>query len=385
MKHSPLPHCPPPGSNPTSRANFPNPPTRLKKAALTTLQVLVTVGILFVVFHDPAKRGEMARALGKADRWWLFAGFAAYGVVEICAGIRWQLLLRVQGIALSWARVFMLLLIGVFFNFVIPGGTGGDVVKVFYLLKETPGKRAQALLSVLVDRLVGLFALIAMAGVFIAVEWSWLRSAPDAAKYIWTALAILGGSLAALGASFLLTGFGLIHKLPARLPGRDKFAELALAYNLYGRAWKPTASAFLLSVGAHLGYFAMFYCAAAAFESSMTAESHIPSYGQLCAIMPVIATITSLPISVGGLGVREKLFQIFLHGLCGVSDAVAAVMSTTGYALNLVWGLLGGLLYLFYRPSEHARMREMRAAVSSLEHTVAEEEIALETGAKEKR
>ena len=82
----------------------------------------------------------MAHALGKADRWWLLAGFGAYGVVEICAGVRWQLLLRVQGIALSWTRVFMLLLIGVFFNFIIPGGTGGDVVKIFYLLKETPGQ-----------------------------------------------------------------------------------------------------------------------------------------------------------------------------------------------------------------------------------------------------
>jgi len=101
--------------------------------------------------------------------------------------------------------------------------------------------------------------------------------------------------------------------------------------------------------------------------------------------MPIINTITSLPISVGGLGVREKLFQIFLGDLCGVSDAVAAIMSTTGYALNLVWGLLGGLLYLFYRPSEHARLREMRSEVATLEHAVAEEEIALETAAEEKR
>ncbi len=345
------------------------------------LQVLVTVGILYVIFHDPMKRAEMAHALGKADRWWLLGGFAAYGLVEFCAGIRWQLLLRVQGIALSWARLFKLLLIGVFFNFVIPGGSGGDVVKVFYLLKETPGQRSRALLSVLVDRLIGLFALIAMAGVLIATQWHWLLSAPGTAKYLWTALAILGGSLAGLGVSFLLTGFRLIHKLPARLPGRDRLAELAFAYTLYGRAWRPTAAAFLLSLGVHLGYFAMFYCAAAAFR----ATSRIPTFGELCAIMPIVNAITALPISLGGLGVRERLFQVFLGGLCGVSEAVAAIMSSTGYALNLVWGLLGGLFYLFYRPSEHARLREMRAEVSTLEHAVAEEEIALETAAGEKR
>lgn len=345
------------------------------------LQVLVTVGILYLVFRDPGKRAEMAHALGQANRWWLLAGIAAYGVVEICSGIRWQLLLRVQGIVLSWGRVFMLLIIGVFFNFIIPGGTGGDVVKVFYLLKETPGQRSRALLSVLVDRLIGLFALIAMAGVLIAAQWPWLVSSPDAVKYIWTALAILGALLAGLGVSFLLTGLGLVHKLPARLPGRDKLAELALAYNLYGRAWQPTTASLLLSVIAHLGYFAMFYCAAASFS----ATSRTPTFGELCAIMPIVNTITSLPISVGGLGVREKLFQVFLGDLCGVSQAVAALMSTAGYGLSLVWGLLGGVLYLFYRPSEHARLREMRAAVASLEHAVAEEEIALETAEEEKR
>ena len=115
-----------PSKREASRPPFPN-PARLKKTALTALQVLVTVGILYLVFHDPAKRAEMAHALGQANRWWLLAGIAAYGVVEICSGVRWQLLLRVQGIALGWGRVFMLLLIGVFFNFIIPGGTGGDV------------------------------------------------------------------------------------------------------------------------------------------------------------------------------------------------------------------------------------------------------------------
>ena len=343
--------------------------------------MLVTVGILWLVFRDPAKRAEMAHALLRADRSWLLAGLAAYGLVEIMAAIRWQLLLRVQGVVMSWARVFVLVFVGVFFNFIIPGGTGGDVVKVFYLLKETPGQRAQALLSVLVDRLIGIFALIAMAGVLIAAQWDWLLSAPAAQKYLWTALAILGASLAGLGVSFLLTGFGLIHKLPARMPGRDRLAELALAYNLYGRAWRPTVASFILSVGSHLAYFGMFYCAAASFQ----ATSRIPTFAELCTIMPIINTITALPISVGGLGVREELFRVFLGELCRVSDAVAVVMSTTGYALSLVWGLLGGVLYLFYRPSEHARMREMRHAVAAFEHTVAEREIALEAAEEEKR
>ncbi len=360
----------------------------MKKAVLTTLQIVVTIGVLFLVFRDPHKRGEMARALGNADQLWLFVGFAIYGFVEIVAGIRWQLLLRVQGIVLSWTRVFMLLLVGLFFNFFIPGGTGGDVVKIFYLLKETPGKRSAALLSVLVDRLIGLFGLILLAGLLIAARWQWLTSSPLTEKWVWTALAILGGSVVSIAPTFVLTGFGLVHKLPARMPGRDKIAELALAYNLYGRAWRPSLAALVLSIIAHLGYFAVFYCAARAYQHD---NVRIPTLGELCAILPIVNTIAAMPVSVGGLGVREGLFQIFLsnlHSSEGVpvsTKAVAVVISSTGYFLTLIWGLIGGVLYWFYRPSEHARFRDIQTEVAALEHTVAEEEVAMEIAEEEKR
>ncbi|HSI11525.1 MAG TPA: lysylphosphatidylglycerol synthase transmembrane domain-containing protein, partial [Chthoniobacter sp.] len=211
----------------------------MKKAIATALQITVTVAILYYLLRDPSVRTQMMGTLRQADPGWLFLGFAMYGVVEIIAGWRWQLLLRVQGIELGWFRLSSLLLIGVFFNFIIPGGTGGDVVKIFYLLKETPGKRSVALLSVLVDRLVGLIALTVLAMVMITADWHWLMSYPEVARCVWPALIILVASLMGLHGSYIMTSRGWIHRLPARMPGRDKLAELALAYNLYGRTWRP--------------------------------------------------------------------------------------------------------------------------------------------------
>jgi uncharacterized protein (TIRG00374 family) len=198
-------------------------------SALTALQIVITFAILWFVFRDPHKRAEVVATLSRANPLWLLLGFAIYGVVEVIAAVRWQLLLRVQNARLSWSRVTALVMIGLFFNFFIPGGTGGDAVKIFYLLKETPGHRAGAVLSVLVDRLIGLFALVLLAGALIASKWSWLMSDPETAHWVWIALAILGASLLFLAASSVITGFHLVHKLPARFPGRDKMAELALA------------------------------------------------------------------------------------------------------------------------------------------------------------
>ena len=347
-----------------------------RKTLFTAAQIVVTLALLWFVFRDPAKRGEMITTFRGANPWWLFAGIAIYGVVELLAGWRWVILLRVQGVNLTVARTFSLLLIGLFFNFFIPGGTGGDVVKIYYLLKETPGQKTAALLSVLMDRIIGLIALIILAHAIILVHWDWLMSTPTTAQGVWTTLIILGASVSGIAFTFTITGFGLVHLLPAKFPMRDRLAEIALAYNLYGRAWRQSLGAFVLSMFAHLGYFAIFYCAAAALRADGV---RIPTLGELTAIMPVVNTIAAMPISLGGLGVREGLFQVFLGQLCGVTEAVAVVISSTGYLLTLVWGVFGGVIYLLYRPSEHARLSEIRAEVAKVEHTVAEEEIALET------
>ena len=349
----------------------------MKKAALTAIQVCVTLGILFFVFRDPAKRAEMAAALKGADSVWLFIGIAVYGLAEIVACIRWQTLLRVQGIVINWRRVFSLNMIGLFFSFLIPGDTGGDVVKLFYVLKETAGQRTVAVLSVLVDRLIGLIALVVLAAALTVTHWTWLTGTPQTAQFVWLVFIILGVGIVGLTFSFIVTGFGLVHRLPARMPGRERLAELALAYNLYARAWKPSLAAFILSFGVHLLHMATFYCAALAFSGPKTIT---PTAGEFFSIAPIINTIVSLPISLGGIGVRESLFEIFLGDLCGVTQAIAVIISSTGYVLTLFWGLVGAAIYLAYRPSEHARLREMRQEVAAAEHTVAELELAREAG-----
>ena len=118
----------------------------MKKTILTIIQVLVTAGILFWVFHDPQKRAEMGAAFShaKGHPGWLLAGIACYGIVELLAAGRWYILLRVQDVRLPVWRVAALLMLGIFFNMFMPGGTGGDVLKIFFLLKEIPKKKRRA-------------------------------------------------------------------------------------------------------------------------------------------------------------------------------------------------------------------------------------------------
>jgi uncharacterized protein (TIRG00374 family) len=339
----------------------------MKRTIITTLQVIVTVGLLWLVFHDAEKRAQMLEALRRAKLSWFAAGIGAYFIVELLGSLRWRILLRVQGIRLTFRRIFALFMIGVFFNLFLPGSVGGDIVKIYYLIRETGSyRKAAAMLTVLMDRLIGLIALIAISTVVIVTQYPLLLSTPQTSALLYTLIAILASAILGISFSFVITGFGLVHKLPPRFPGHEKLVELSVAYNLYGRAWTASLGGFAISVIAHLILFYTFYCAARAFTDAM-------SFKDITTVMPIISTITSMPISVAGVGVREKLFEDLLHALYAVPKNIGVLTSLVGFMITVVWGAVGGFIYLGYRPSDHAKLREIREEVSELEHEIERE------------
>lgn len=343
-----------------------------KKTLITTLQVLATVGILTLLFRDPAKDRQMWEALAHANLSWIGLALILFGAVEACAVARWQILLRVQGVTVSWLRLSALLMIGLFFNPLMPGGTGGDVAKIFYLLKEVPRKKPAALLAVLMDRIIGMVAVMFVAGVVITIRYHWLMQTKATSALLYTLLAIFGGSVFFIGSSYFLTLSGLVHKLPARLPLRDKLLDMAAAYNQYGRAWRSTLAAFALSLPVHMGSFTVSYCAAKAFSEAAVKARLLDFW----AIMPIVNTISCIPLSIGGTGVREGLFVTLLGDLLGISVATALMVSLAFFMVQVLWGLAGGVIYWFYRPSTHARMREIKTEVAALGHEIADTEQA---------
>src|SRR6195256_4345091 len=291
----------------------------MRKILITILQLAVTITLLWWVFHDHEQRDKMNQALHAADYRWLGAAILAYILVEISAAMRWQILLRVQGIRLNFFRLAGLFLIGMFYNQFLPGGTGGDVVKTYLLWKETPTKKPGALLAVLFDRMIGLIALIIITGVLIFLRYRWLASTPATRPYVGVVLVVFGAAVLFVSSTFIISGFNLFHKLPHRFPGREKVLEISAAYHLYARHWRATSCAFGASLVCHLGTFATFLCVAYAFRANIAPVDFF-------AIMPVERTISSLPISFAGVGTREFILQVMLFNLCDVPPAVARMI-----------------------------------------------------------
>lgn len=339
----------------------------MKKVLLTIIQLAVTVALLVWVYHDPKKLAEMRQALAHARFQWLAAGILAYFVVEAAAAFRWHVLLKVQGIRLKLSRLSGLFLIGMFYNQFLPGGTGGDIIKSYLLLKETD-RKAGALLAVVFDRFIGLVALVAITVTLVSMRFDLLSQTHETRRYLWILLVLLGVSIASLITSFLVSGFNLFHWLPHRFPGREKLIEIAAAYHLYARHWIATLVAFCASLVAHLSTFTTFLCAAFALRADVIVTNFF-------AVMPIERTISALPISFAGVGIREKVLQTMLHQVCGVNEGVAVLIGSLSFLIMVVCCLPGGIVYFFYRPSgidHRVRIREMQREVATMEHEISE-------------
>ncbi len=325
----------------------------MKKSALALFQIAVTALLLWWVFRDEGKRHALNDALHQANWWWLAAGVGAYGLFEILAGIRWQILLRVQGVHLSWGRLYGLLMVGLFFSLFIPGGTGGDLIKGYYLLKEAPvGRKTSAALSVVMDRLLGLLGVGILTVAITAFRWDWLTSDPITKSCVYTVLGVLAVSVSGILLAGLVSGLRLVHALPAKMPGHHFLATISGAYALYGRAWLATLSAILISILAHTAHYTTFWCATKSIEDSGPRK---PSALELYSALPVIEGVAALPLTPGGLGTREKIFDEMLTPLANLADGVATAISVLGYLCIAFWGLIGGIFYIFYRPSRTER------------------------------
>jgi len=341
----------------------------MKKYLLPVIQILITIGLLWWIFRNPEQNRKMLDAIGKAKAdgglWWFVPGILAMGAAMLFQTWRWMILLRVQEITVSFSRALRIMFSGMFFNLFLLGSTGGDVIKIFFIMREAPDKKAGALLSVFIDRVVGLLALATVSAVVIVLRWSDLmRAAPWG---ILTVALILGGSLGFIFAAWLVDRLQLTSKLPRWLPMHARIAEAAVAFSEYAKAGGAVGKAFLLSLPAHLLIFSTFYFAAKAFNAGL-------SLINIFCVMPIVSTVTALPISLGGAGVREGLFITLLGDLYQTPKEIAMSISISGFLMLVFWSLVGGLVYLFYRSGAPgtAKLSEIEKTVHEFEHQLEE-------------
>jgi uncharacterized protein (TIRG00374 family) len=292
-------------------------------------------------------RPSMPRAFRDLNPGWVGLAFAFFVLAMSCAVTRWWRLLAVVGCRTSWWNAWRLTFLGMFFNLVVPGLTGGDLVKSVIVAHENPGRRGEAVVSVVVDRLIGLVSLAALALAVI------LLSGQAFAELRLPVVAFLGAAI--LGALVYVNGtlrrLVRFDALMARLPLGGKLRALDEAVLTYRKRPREIALAVGISLANHSLTTAGFLALGSAF--SVTGAS----VAEYFVMVPIGNIVSALPLAPGGWGLGEAAFRV-LFEMSGASGLLGVAVSVTFRLCQLSFGLVGGVFLLM--PKSRAELHQAR-------------------------
>jgi hypothetical protein len=301
----------------------------MRNVLLNLAKMAVSAGLIAYILLTQVHLGELIELLSGAQGGYLAAAGLLMILGTALRAVRWLVLLRPLEIRVPLAKLVYMYFVGAFFNVILPTGLGGDAVKMGMLARQT-GRGPEAVGATLVDRATGLWMLFVMA--LMSLPFSAHLLPPQA---LWSV-----GSAAALGAvgGFLVMATPLLPWIGARikLPGQAKLERFYHSVAQLGYPALGWACLISLIFNLSLILFNVWIALSLGIQQPL---------GIFLLFVPIISFTLALPISVGGLGVREGAYMT-LFALVGVSSASAAAMSLVNYFLtNVVVGLLGGVWY----------------------------------------
>jgi uncharacterized protein (TIRG00374 family) len=304
-------------------------PSRPRAGWIRALRLLVSVGLLALLvtkidYEDlvPGNRslpGTLA---------FLAAGIVLMTFSIVLAAWRWQKVLEAFGATVPLRQLTSHYFAGQFVGNVLPSTVGGDVLRVSRVSKDV-GARDTAFASVVIERLTGFVALplLLLLG-FLARPDLFGKTAA------WVALLCAVGTVVLLGLVLFLAGH---PGLAGRFRDHENWTRYIGAVHVGVDRLRRAPREALMVLAAALAY--QLVVVAAVYCAVHTIGLTIPN-GAVLAYVPAVAIAQVVPISIGGLGIREGLLVLLLHPL-GVEAGQAVALGLLWYALMLISSLPG--------------------------------------------
>ena len=294
---------------------------------------LVRVGgsaaILAVLFYF-LPLGELWPAMQRVPVLLWLGVLGAYLSLHVLAVVKWRLMVNLAEADLDFVRAAHCYFAGLFGNVFLPSIVGGDVVRAGLGLRFGRNK-AGLLLGSLIDRMLDVAALAAVAGTGALLVPGTLDGRSRKIFWAVAAATLVGGALAAL------LGLALLRRrLTWRM--RRRLVPLRRAWRSMRRKPLSVAAAMSMALIIQTGFAVLMAVLAAACGLHLALRVWIFAY-------PLAKLSAFAPLTQGGIGVREAV----LVGLLRPFGAAAAITLAAG----LVWetivitgGLIGGGLAL---------------------------------------
>ena len=306
---------------------------------------IAKVGIsIFLIIYILQKidTAELLETIKSADIYLLIIAFSVNGIGMIPRIYKWQIILEVQEIYVPFKTLLTFSLTSSFFSIFLPTAYGGDVVRAYDVSKYS-NKKLESVTSILVDRWSGALALFLIAALALLFGY-------DLIQDIRIVLFIIGVLLLMLITIIIIyhkneiKKIKIITKIITFLDRKDILTNLYDTFHIYRYHKRESIEILALSFLAQV--IAVLYYPLIAYSLGLD----VP-FVYFYIFIPIILVILMLPISIGGIGVREGAF-IFFFNKVGVLPYEAVSLALVAFGLYLIWGLIGGVVYAIRDPQK---------------------------------
>jgi uncharacterized protein (TIRG00374 family) len=317
----------------------------LNKILVNVAKIAVVVGLLIWMTQSGKLDFKQLKIFIEKPEVALVSLGLWFFIPVVLGTFRWLMLVRGIGLTCTFLRAMSLQMIGFFFNAAMPGAVGGDIIKAVYIMRDQPEKqrRTPAMLTVLLDRIVGL------AGLFLMGLIGTIFSSNVSLEQPATKPLVYGIYIFTFGIVVFLTLVYLPYKdgkdpflkiFSLNVPGFKMIHGIYEALREYRKEPHVIIGTILLSIVIQLVCMAYMAYIGVILYGDAFDPMLLPS------VFPFGILITAVPLAPGGLGLGhaafEKLFSMV--GLPGGANIFNV------YALSqLILNLLGFIPYLTLR------------------------------------
>jgi uncharacterized protein (TIRG00374 family) len=255
----------------------------------------------------------------------------------VLASVRWKIILSKNGIQFSFCKTLTTYFVGAFYNFLLPGVIAGDSVRIWRCAEQSRASFSNVTASVVLERTIGMIASLCI--VYFANRIL-IEILPNLATEIKLVTYITVSIITILFLIMLI--FWLRRPIREFILTRSKGPVLKFVSNgletILKTPFEVLVFAFALSLAFQLTDIAVTYLLAHAVGIALP-------FIYFLATVPIVYLVTILPVSLGGLGVREGTF-VFLLSKFDVAPTDAIILSFLVYFVRMSVGSLGGLIEL---------------------------------------
>ncbi|MBF0368143.1 MAG: flippase-like domain-containing protein [Magnetococcales bacterium] len=315
------------------------------------LKLAVAVGIVTWLVQRGKLDPGMLLATGIHP--WLFAGVVVFNLgVIVVAAYRWRLLLECQGICLPFFKTIQITFIGLFFNSFLPGGgVGGDALRIAYGVRAAPDRRSAAVISIFVDRLVGLYTLFVLCVVVMVLNpGEVLANRPLQLLGLVAVVLVVGAPLGVVVIHLVWRRSERLRELFGRVGILRRVEEAIVLYRRGG--WRLVGVFGVSLLMQILGILSLVVLAILVGIDGVSPLGY-------AFVTPWTWLANVLPVSPGGIGVGEAAFDQVCRWVEPVVSGAAYGTIFFVYRISVVLASLPGLAaYLFYRDDVESALKE---------------------------